>query len=62
LIAKYEFVRLSIKKAQQLSNHLGYDQMIDRPMTLAEIAGQNEKEFNIKQVEVIGFRRSVLQN
>lgn len=62
LIAKYEFGRLSIKKAQQLSNHLGYDQIIDRPMTLAEIAGQNEKEFNTKQVGVIGFRRSVLQN
>jgi ATP-dependent 26S proteasome regulatory subunit len=62
LIAKYEFGKLSIPKAQSLSDHLGYDQIIDRPMTLAEITHQEEIDFETKQVEIIGFRRSVLEN
>jgi hypothetical protein len=33
LIAKYEFGKLSIDKAQQLSNHLGFDKVITTPMT-----------------------------
>src|SRR4051794_21837980 len=36
LIAKYEFGKLSIEKAQQLSNHLGFDTIINMPMTVAE--------------------------
>ncbi len=62
LIAKYEFGKLSVKKAQALSNYLGFDETIDCPMTVAEISNQNEKEFETKQVEVIGFRRTVLEN
>jgi hypothetical protein len=62
LIAKYEFGKLSVKKAQALSNYLGFDKTIDRSMTVAEICNQNEKEFETKQVEVIGFRRTVLEN
>ena len=38
LIAQYEFGRLSVARAQRLSNHLGFDKTIDRPMTLAEIS------------------------
>jgi len=64
LIAKYEFGKLGIEKAQRLSNHLGYHKKITRPMTVAEISNQGEMEFDNKQVEVIGFRRQhlVLEN
>ena len=57
MIAKYEFGKLSVNKAQHLSNHLGFDTIINKPMTVAEISNQHEKEFDIKQVQVIGFRR-----
>jgi hypothetical protein len=62
LIAKYEFGKLGVEKAQRLSRHLGFDRTITRPMTVAEISNQHEKEFETKQVEVIGFRRAVLEN
>jgi hypothetical protein len=64
LIAKYEFGKLSIGKAQKLSDHLGFNTIIRRPMTVAEISNQHEQNFEIKQVEVIGFKRSevVLEN
>jgi len=60
LIAKYEFGKLGIEKGQRLSNHLGFDRIIDRPMTVAEISGQNEANFESKQVNVIGFRREMV--
>jgi len=64
LIAKYEFGKLGIPKAQQLSNHLGFDTIINRPMTVAEVSNQNQQNFETKQVNVIGFRRlePVLEN
>ncbi len=57
LIAKYEFGKLGIEKAQRLSRHLGFDMVIDRPMTIAEIANPHEKEYAASRVEVIGFRQ-----
>ena len=58
LIAQYEFGRLSAPKAQRLSAHMGFKTTISRPMTIAEIAGQGEKEFGPGQrVQVLGFRR-----
>ncbi len=57
LIAKYEFGKLSVEKAQRLSAHFGYQKVIDQPMTIAEIANPNEKEQTIKRTEVVGFRR-----
>jgi hypothetical protein len=62
LIAKYEFGKLGIRKAQQLSRHLGVDKVIDRPMTLAEIASQDEMEYETGKVEVIGFKTKILEN
>jgi hypothetical protein len=56
MIAKYEFGKLRVEKAQQLSLHLGFDSVIDKPMTLAEIANQLEKAHQADRVEVIGFR------
>jgi ATPase family associated with various cellular activities (AAA) len=60
LIAKYEFKRLPVDKAQQLSKHMGFDSVINKPMTVAEIANQHEPSFERKQ-HVIGFRREVLE-
>jgi SpoVK/Ycf46/Vps4 family AAA+-type ATPase len=62
LIAKYEFGKLSTEKAQRLSNHLKFETNIDRPMTVAEVSNQHEKEVKTKQVEVIGFRTTVMQH
>ncbi len=56
LIAKYEFGKLSVTRSQMLSMHLGFDTVIRKPMTIAEIANQHEKEESKKEVEVIGFR------
>ena len=57
LIAKYEFGRLRVPKAQKLSDHLGLKQTINRPMTLAEITNPGEKEYEANKTEVLGFRR-----
>lgn len=61
LIAKYEFGKLSIGKAQQLSDHLGFDTLIKEPMTIAAIANQHETEMEIGRVEVLGFRRTAVE-
>lgn len=57
LIAKYEFGKLSVEKAQRLSDHLRFKHTITKPMTIAEIANQHEKEEKSGRVEVVGFRR-----
>ena len=62
LIAKYEFGKLGIAKAQRLSKHLGLDTTINQPMTIAEIANPHEKEQPASRVEVIGFRQHLIQN
>lgn len=59
LIANYEFGKLSIAKAQRLSNHLGFKNTIRRPMTISEICNQHEKEFDAGTVKVFGFRRNM---
>ena len=56
LIAKYEFGKLSVAKAQKLSDHLGFTQTISKPMTIAEIANPDEKEHKADKKEIIGFR------
>ena len=63
LIAKYEFGKLDAQKAQVLSDHMGLDQKILKPMTLAEITNPGETFHETPQVSVIGFRRDlVLEN
>jgi ATP-dependent 26S proteasome regulatory subunit len=59
LIAKYEFGKLSVEKANRLSKHFGFDAVIDQPMTIAEIANPHEKTQQVEKIEVIGFRRQV---
>ena len=58
LIAQYEFGELSVPQAQRLSAHLGFDTVINRPMSIAEIANQHERNFDVKQVQ-IGFRAAL---
>lgn len=62
LIAKYEFGKLSIEKAQRLSDHLKLQQTIIRPMTIAEIANPGDAEVKQGRIEVMGFRRDVVMN
>lgn len=63
LIARYEFGKLSVEKAQKLSRYFGYDSVITQPMTIAEISNQNEQNYESKSVQVMGFRREpVLEN
>ena len=57
LIARYEFGKLGITKAQKLSDHLGFNNQIIKPMTIAEITNQHETEPEAEKVKVIGFRR-----
>jgi energy-coupling factor transporter ATP-binding protein EcfA2 len=57
LIAKYEFGKLGINKSQSLSDHLGYDKIINEPMTIAEITNPNEKDHVPERTQVMGFRR-----
>ncbi len=62
LIAKYEFKKLCIAKAQRLSDHFGFNTIIDKPMTVAEIINQHEKVYNTEDCELIGFKRNSLAN
>ena len=62
LIARYEFGKLSVAKAQQLAASLGLKQAITVPQTLAEITNPAAPDYQMERVEVQGFRRQVCQN
>lgn len=63
LIARYEFGKLGIKKAQRLSDHFGFETIINQSMTIAEIANQHERtEAIAERKEVIGFKLQTLMN
>lgn len=62
LIAKYEFGKLDAAKAQRLSDHLGFKNVISKPMTLAEITNPGDMEVVKPAVQVLGFRRAQLMN
>ena len=63
LIAKYEFGKLGIAKAQRLSKHFGFDSIVNKTMTIAELANQHEKEQQTNRVEIIGFhKREIIEN
>lgn len=54
LISKYEFKELEVKKAQQLSDKLGFKTQIINPTNLTDIYNQNENDFTQKK-QKIGF-------
>lgn len=58
LIAKYEFGKLPVEKAQRLSDRLGKGQIIALPQTLAEITNPEEANPKPERTSVIGFRRA----
>ncbi len=55
LIAKYEFKELEIEKAQALSNKLGFNSIVQNPMTLTAIYNQDDKDFAEVKRSSIGF-------
>jgi hypothetical protein len=62
LIAKYYFGKLSVAKAQYLSDKMKLTQCITETMTVAEIFNQHEQKFEDKQIRVIGFKREEILN
>ena len=62
LIAKYEFGKLNIARSQRLSDHLGFATTVNRPMTVAEIANQHERQHETDRMEVIGFKSHKIEN
>lgn len=58
LIARYEFGRLSVAKAQRLATHLGLNTVIEAPATIAEIAHPHEQPAKVQEKQAIGFRRT----
>ncbi len=60
LIAKYEFGKLSVEKAKALSNYLGLNNSITKPITLAEITNSAEHYQPEPRIQSIGFKREVL--
>lgn len=62
LIAKHEFGKLNITQSQRLSDHLGYNTVVTKPMTVAEIANQHEKPQEPEQTRTIGFQRQTIEN
>jgi hypothetical protein len=57
MIARYEFGKLHISKAQRLSDRLGFRNIINKPMTIAEIANQSENGNFYESHIGIGFIR-----
>ena len=62
LIAKYEFGKLSVRKAQRLSDRLGFKNLVTKPMTIAEITNPGDKEYESERKEIVGFRRELIEN
>jgi SpoVK/Ycf46/Vps4 family AAA+-type ATPase len=54
LIARYEFDKLSVRKAQALSDHIGKRTVITEPMSVSEVYNQEEMTF-VKAKKKIGF-------
>ena len=57
LIAKYEFTKLDAAKGQRLSDKLGFNKFISKPMTIAEITNPDDMEATKPSIQVMGFRR-----
>ncbi|MCB9032387.1 MAG: AAA family ATPase [Chitinophagales bacterium] len=62
LIAKYNFEKLSIEKAQQLAQHLDINLSVKEAMSLSEICNYNEREFEEKKTTVVGFKQQLTMN
>lgn len=60
LIARYEFKELTVRKAQALSDKLGFNKKIEKPTTLTDIYNQNEESCDSRTTiqRQIGFKAS----
>ncbi len=57
LVARYEFKELQISKAQQLSDKLGNNCLIQEPMTLSQIYGLKQQDFGKQENRLkLGFK------
>jgi hypothetical protein len=56
LIAEHRFEKLTAKKAQALSNKLGYETKITEPMSLTDVYNQNSPIFRGKTRSKAGFK------
>ena len=57
LIAKYEFKELEAPKAQVLSQKLGYNSIINTPLSLSAIYNQEDKDFQqVRKGNPVGFK------
>jgi ATPase family associated with various cellular activities (AAA) len=57
LIARYEFGKLSVEKANALSAHLNTNTIFTEPKTLAEITNPDSVNYAVAPASVIGFRK-----
>lgn len=57
LIAEYEFGKLSVAKAQALSDHLQLNVTVQQPVTLAELTNAGAMDFTKPALQPIGFKR-----
>lgn len=55
LLCRYEFKKLNKKKAQELSNKIGFDTVIKEDMTIADIYNQDKPTF-VEKKQTVGFR------
>ena len=63
LIARYEFGKLSVDKANGLSKHLDLNKVFSKPMSLAEITNPGDNYQEVIKTNVMGFRReAVMEN
>ncbi|HOA36914.1 MAG TPA: AAA family ATPase [Flavihumibacter sp.] len=62
LIARYDFGKLGVDKAQRLSDHLKLNKKIVRPQTLAEIMHVAAAGTEQQHQPVLGFRRQEMLN
>ena len=63
LIARYEFGKLSVDKANALSKHLDLNKVFSKPMSLAEITNPGDNYLEVIKTNVMGFRReAVMEN
>ena len=60
LIARYEFGKLSVDKANALSKHLDLKRVFNKPMSLAEITNSGDNYQEVIKTNVMGFRREVI--
>jgi hypothetical protein len=60
LIARYEFGKLSVNKANALSKHLDLKTVFSKPATLAQITNPEENYQEVVKANIIGFRREVM--